>query len=93
MSVRPPSELLCKDVVEVVTDYLGDGLTPVEHARIEQHLLVCPPCANHVSQVRTTIALVGELRFESKAEAEPAPSPDPKLLELFRRWRAGDPDA
>jgi anti-sigma factor RsiW len=82
--------LECKEVVELVTEFLGDALTPVERARIEQHLLVCPPCTLHVAQVRSTIGHLAALRAgAAAAKAGPA------LVELFRQWkrkRAGDDD-
>jgi anti-sigma factor RsiW len=85
--VRDPARLECKEVVELVTEFLGDALTPEERARLEQHLLVCPPCTLHVAQVRSTIGYLAELRTDG------APiQVGPALVDLFRQWkkRAGD---
>jgi anti-sigma factor RsiW len=84
VSVRHPTSLVCKDVVELVTELLDDALDPVSRARIEQHLLVCPPCTIHVGQVRRTIELTGDLR-------QPTPTPMPaSLLDAFRKATRGD---
>ena len=82
MIVRDPTVLTCKEVVELVTELLGDTLEPEDRARIEQHLLVCPPCAMHVGQVRATVELVAETR----ADAIPV-EVGPALLERFRQSR------
>jgi anti-sigma factor RsiW len=81
MNALDPTTLACKDVVELVTEYLGNSLEPEDRARIEQHLLVCPPCTAHIGQMKTTVELTAALR-------EPSPTgADEQLLALFRRWR------
>ena len=57
MSVSHPIRLQCREVVEHVTDLLGGDLPADDLVRLEQHLLVCPPCTMHVQQVRDTIEL------------------------------------
>ena len=37
-----PDELTCQELVELVTDYLEDALSPAERVRFEEHLIVCP---------------------------------------------------
>jgi anti-sigma factor RsiW len=76
----------CRDVVELVTEYLSEALPPEEAARFEQHLFTCPPCAAHLQQMRDLVALAGTLPEPVPAEALPhADAP----LEAFRRWKAG----
>jgi hypothetical protein len=85
MTVRHPARLECREVVELVTEFLGDALTPTERARVEQHLLVCPPCTLHIAQVRSTIGHLAELR------AGGAPiQVGPALVDLFREWKKRD---
>jgi anti-sigma factor RsiW len=81
MIVRNPTTLECKDVVELVTEFLGNSLAPEDKARLEQHLFVCPPCTAHFEQVKTTIELTADLR------EPPSASADERLLAVFRRWR------
>ena len=37
-----PSDLTCKELVELVTEYLENCMAPDERARLEAHLMVCP---------------------------------------------------
>jgi hypothetical protein len=85
VSVRHPTELVCRDVVERVTDLLSNALEAEARARIEQHLLVCPPCTIYLGQVRATIDLCGELRDRAPGQTEVPPA----LREAFRRARGG----
>ena len=78
MSVRGLAQLECREVVERVSDYLGDALAPDDRGRLEQHLLVCPPCTTHVGQMKTTLAHLAELKSGA------LPEPDPALLAAFR---------
>jgi anti-sigma factor RsiW len=78
------TELLCRELVDLVTEYLGDTLPPRDRARFEQHLLDCPPCTAYLAQMRATLALAAELR---STDAPPADEVAQQLDELFRRWR------
>ena len=76
-------ELVCRDVVELVSEYLGGTLSAVDRARFDEHLATCPPCTAYLAQVRTTLELSAELG------ASPEPDNDQvadRLGELFRRW-------
>ena len=78
MSVTHPIRLACQELVEQVTNLLDGELPAEDLVRLEQHLLVCPPCTLHVQQVRDTRALARETR----REVEPAAARD-----VFRRWK------
>ena len=77
--VSHPTALTCKEVVELVTELLDDAMPAEDRARLEQHLLVCPPCTLHIRQVKSTIDLAAALH----AAAVPSPS----VVELFRAWK------
>lgn len=79
--------LSCKEMVELVTDYLEDALPADMRNRFERHLTACDPCVVYVEQMRQTIASLGKLPEESI----PTSSLD-LLREHFRRWRS-TPDA
>jgi anti-sigma factor RsiW len=72
----------CKELVELVTDYLEDVLPPAERARFEEHLAICPGCVTYVEQIRATAQTVGTLREESIP-----PSTRDELLRAFRDWK------
>jgi hypothetical protein len=42
------SELSCRELVELVTEYVEGTLPGDELERFEQHLVYCGPCATHV---------------------------------------------
>jgi anti-sigma factor RsiW len=74
--------LTCKELVELVTDYLEDKLPPPERERFEQHLARCKGCQIHLEQMRQTISLVGKLTEENIA-----PQTRAELLQLFQNWK------
>jgi hypothetical protein len=75
------TNLTCKEVVELMTEFLGNTMEAKERVLLEQHLLVCPPCTLHLGQVRATIDLAALLR------TAPAPCDgNEDLLERFRQW-------
>ncbi len=57
-------DLQCREVVEVLTDYLEGALAIDERVALEQHLHFCEGCADYVRQFRTSIGLTGRLQEE-----------------------------
>lgn len=78
MSERP---LTCHELVELVTDYLEDALSPEDRRRVEQHLALCDGCTTYLEQMRETIRLTGMVREEQIPEDQKQ-----ALLEAFRGW-------
>jgi anti-sigma factor RsiW len=76
-------ELTCQQVVELVTAYLEDGLSPEDRERFERHLASCIGCRNYLEQMRRTIETTGRVQLVLPAELEE------KLLEAFRGWPRG----
>jgi predicted anti-sigma-YlaC factor YlaD len=75
-------ELTCKELVELVTDYLEGALTPAERARFDAHLAGCRGCRAYLDQMRRTIRMLGTLTEESvPTEARE------RLLRTFRDWK------
>jgi anti-sigma factor RsiW len=77
----PPKELSCREIVELVSEYLDDALAGDERDAFERHVAECEGCQNYLTQMRDTIRLTGELREESLS---PALRED--LLAAFRGW-------
>jgi anti-sigma factor RsiW len=77
-----PGGISCREVVELVTDYLDGALSPQDVERMEAHLAACPPCVTYVEQVRTTRRLAAE----AEAELDHRPARD-ALLAAFRDFR------
>jgi predicted anti-sigma-YlaC factor YlaD len=80
--VTSAPELTCQELVELVTDYLEDALTPAERARFEAHLTMCDGCRAYIEQLRDTRRLIGTLTEESLS-----PRMRDDLLGAFRTWR------
>lgn len=84
-------EMPCREIVELVTDYLEDRLTPRDRARFEAHIAECPYCETYLQQMRQTVRVLGRIPEESlSADAREA------LVTAFRSWKIetrsnGDP--
>jgi anti-sigma factor RsiW len=75
-------EMTCRELVEVLTDYLEGALASEDRQRLEEHLDACPYCAEYVEQMRLTIDSLGGISEESIA-----PEKREELLAAFRGWR------
>ncbi len=84
MVFRRRRAIVCRQAVELVTDYLEGALPDHDRARFEAHLARCPHCTTYLEQMRVTIAAVGRIEAE-----ELAPEVRDELVSLYRRWRAG----
>ena len=74
-------DLTCKELVELVTDYL-DGAMPADgRRRFDEHLASCPFCRIYLDQMRQTIRTVGRL-----PEEPVSPAALDALLAHFRGW-------
>ena len=76
------AELTCRELVELVTEYLEGALPAAERQRFEEHLAECPYCQTYLAQMRRTIALVGKL-----SETTIDPGVEEELLQCFRDWK------
>jgi len=74
--------LVCRELVELVSDYLEDALDDAQRARFEAHIAGCENCSAYVRQMRETLTLMGELTPESLS-----PRAESELLDAFRDWR------
>jgi len=74
--------LTCKELVELVTDYLEDALPPPDRDRFEAHLQTCTGCTRYLDQMRRTIRVMGKL-----TEASIEPEAQQNLLQIFRNWK------
>ncbi len=77
-------ELVCREAVELVTDYLEGTLSAADRKRFEAHLKGCPHCTAYLAQMRETIAATGRVEPE-----ELAPQARADLIRLYRQWQAG----
>jgi anti-sigma factor RsiW len=80
------ADLTCKELVELVTDYLDGALSRRDRKRFEKHIDGCPNCSEYVAQFRETIRLTGTLR-----EQDIPPEAAEELLALFNGWKRESP--
>jgi anti-sigma factor RsiW len=74
--------LVCRQFVELVTDYLDGALSRRDRRRMDKHLQACDGCDAYLEQVRVTVRSLGEL------PPEPAdPHVREHLLAAFRELR------
>jgi anti-sigma factor RsiW len=74
----------CRDVVELMTDYLEGALTPADLVRFEAHISGCDRCRAYLEQLRKTLKITGRV-----AGMEPVPaSLERELTAAFREWRS-----
>lgn len=77
-------ELTCRDMVEIITDYLEGAMSATEAARFEEHLEDCDGCVNYLDQMRQTIVMTGAVGEDSLP-----PEAFDRLIAAFRGWRDG----
>jgi anti-sigma factor RsiW len=78
------AEMDCRELVELVTEYLEGTLSRADHMRFEAHLAGCRYCVTYLQQMRQVIQAMGRLSEESITE--PARQ---ELLRAFRDWKRG----
>lgn len=77
-----PGRLSCRELVELITDYLEDALPHPMRERFEQHLRGCEGCFAYLDQMRVLLSVLGHLREEWIAE--PARG---RLLDALAEWK------
>jgi anti-sigma factor RsiW len=75
-------EMTCKELVEVVTDYLDGSMPAQQRLLFEEHLAFCDWCQTYLEQMRATIRLTGTLR-----EEDLEPQAREALLGVFGDWK------
>jgi predicted anti-sigma-YlaC factor YlaD len=81
-------EIPCRDLVEMLTDYLEGNLDPADVERVDAHLSVCPPCVDVLEQFRRVIRMTGEIREETVERVQPHVRAE--LIEAFSALWRGD---
>lgn len=78
-------DIACRELVEIVTDYLEGALEPAMTAAVERHLVLCPHCEVYIEQMRETISAVGHVPVETLSERAKA-----DLVDAFRDFHTTD---
>jgi predicted anti-sigma-YlaC factor YlaD len=74
--------LTCKELTELVTEYLEGRLSFMDRVRFQMHIGMCRHCRAYLRQMKLTIATMARL------PDDPIP-PETRdaLLERFRDWK------
>jgi len=75
-------QLICQEIVEVITDYLEGAMDAELLAAFEAHLAGCPHCTHYLEQMRAMIRVSGTIEAESLS-----PELQEGLVAAFREWR------
>jgi anti-sigma factor RsiW len=75
-------DLVCRDAVALMTDYLEGALPARQRARLERHLAGCDGCDEYLRQMRATIGLLGSVQPDDLA-----PETRAGLVELLLSYR------
>ena len=77
----------CKDITELLTEYLEGEMSFGERMQVRAHLMMCGPCKLYADQLQLSIDSCGRL---------PQPEVDEQLraalMETFRNWTMHDGD-
>ena len=79
-----PRDIACRELVELVTEYVEGALPPDEVAAVDHHLVDCDPCLRYLRQMRATGAALRLLPAEQVTETLSDQTVD-TLLAAFRR--------
>ena len=79
-----PNDMSCKELVELVTDYLEGALSPADQQRFDLHIAKCDWCKLYIDQICLTIKAAGKLTEDSLE-----PRVKEELLAVFRGWKNG----
>ena len=77
-------EIVCNQLVELVTDYLEGALSSLTLSQVEEHLVMCQRCATYVEQMRATVDALGGLSDKT------SPEPPDSLLAALRANAAAE---
>ena len=75
--------LVCRQAVELMSDYLDGRLPDGDRERLEGHLADCPHCSEYLAQLRVTIDSLGRVEPDVLSDEALA-----ELVGLYQRWRS-----
>lgn len=77
-----PADLACRELVQLVTDYLEGVLPAADRDRFDRHIASCRGCRAYLQQMRVLVRTSGRIAIGSVP-----PEPPPELLRAFVAWK------
>jgi len=74
--------LTCRELTEVITDYLEGRMSFMDRLRFRAHIGMCRHCRAYLDQMKHTIRTISKLPPE-----DIPPEVQAQLLERFRDWK------
>lgn len=74
--------LVCREVTELVTDFVEGRMSWWDRLRFQLHIGMCRHCREYLRQMKTTQRLLG-----SVPPSPPSPDVEAELLRRFRDWK------
>ena len=75
--------MTCRQIAELITDYLEGALSAGDRLRFEEHVAGCEACSAYLGQLRATTRVLTRLREEEIPENLRS-----ELLAAFRSWKS-----
>jgi anti-sigma factor RsiW len=75
--------MTCRELVELVTDYLEGRLPDATRQQLEEHLEACDGCTAYIEQMRLTLLALGRIPEETISLTARE-----ELIPTFRELRA-----
>ena len=75
-------QLICQEVVELITDYLEGAMDAELRSAFDAHLAGCPHCTHYLEQIEAMIRVAGTIDAEALS-----PEFRAGLLAAFRGFR------
>jgi anti-sigma factor RsiW len=75
-------QLICQEIVEVITDYLEGAMDAELVTAFEAHLARCPHCTHYLEQMQAIIRVAGTIEADALS-----PELQDGLVAAFRDWR------
>ncbi|MEW6364752.1 MAG: zf-HC2 domain-containing protein [Acidobacteriota bacterium] len=74
--------LTCKELTEIITDYIEGRLTLFQRISFQLHLGMCRHCRAYLRQMRLTVRTLGKMPTMSVPQ-----DVEQELLKRFRDWK------
>ncbi len=74
--------ITCRELTELVTNYLEGRLSIGQRLRFEMHIGLCSHCRAYLRQMKQTIGSLGSLREDDIPDEV-----SQRLLARFREWK------
>jgi anti-sigma factor RsiW len=75
--------LTCRELVELITDYVEGALDVEQHAAVARHLRDCDECLRYASQLQQTGRVLASMPADELSASDRA-----ALVATYREWRA-----